>query len=272
VKAEKLRQDCLQAQQVPAWQNRFRRLHLNEWTEQSERAIDVDVWNEGAAPLDASMLIGRPCWGALDLAATGDLTAFALLFGPDAAGAYDVLVKFWCPEERIRQRSTGSVRFDVWAEQGWITTTPGNVTDYDFVERDILETADDYQIRGIAFDRWNASQVVIHLQDRMGRDRLLEFGQGFASMSAPTKELMRLVAGRKLRHGGNPVLTWMARNLALRQDPAGNMKPDRERSAEKIDGIVALVMAIGLATQQRAPVVEAPKSVYDERDVRFLEF
>lgn len=266
VKPEKLRADAAQAQSVPAWQNRFRRQHLNEWTEQSERAIDLDVWAAGAAPLDPARLIGRPCWGGLDLAATSDLTALVLLFGPDDDGFCDVVAKFWAPEERIRLRSAGAVRFDVWAAEGWISTTPGNVTDYDHVERDVLETSDDYRVRGIAFDRWNASQLVGHLQDRMGADKLIEFGQGFASMSGPTKELLRLVAGRKLRHGGNPVLTWMARNLALKQDAAGNMKPDREKSAEKIDGIVALVMALGLAI--RRDEAAPGGSIYNDANAR----
>jgi phage terminase large subunit-like protein len=269
VKPEKLRVDCAQAQQVPAWQNRFRRLHLNQWTEQASRAIDMDVWAAGAEPIDHARLMGKACWGGLDLAATSDLTAFVLLFGPDDAGFFDVLCRFWMPEERVRQRSQqASVRFDVWVEAGWITTTPGNVTDYDYVERDLLELADDHRIKGIAFDRWNASQLVAHLQDAFGSGsdatKMLDFGQGFASMSAPTKELLRLVSGRKLRHGGNPVLTWMISNLALRQDPAGNLKPDREKSAEKVDGVVALVMALGLAIRQ--PVEE--QSPYEGPNAR----
>lgn len=261
VKPEKLRQDALQAQQVPAWQNRFRRLHLNEWTEQAERAIDLDLWNAGAGTVDAAKLAGAPCSAGLDLASTQDLTAFVMLFGPDEDGAFDVLARFWMPAERLLQRSrTGGIRFDVWAEQGWLSVTPGNVTDYGFVERDILEAAGDHVIREIAFDRWNASQLVTRLQDEFGDGGttvMVEFGQGFASMSAPTKELLRLVAAKKLRHGGNPVLAWMARNLALRQDPAGNLKPDREKSADKIDGIVALVMALGRAIVRREPAVEA---------------
>jgi phage terminase large subunit-like protein len=258
-----------QAEHMPAALNAFLRLHLNIWTEQSERAIDMELWDKGNAPVRVEP--GAECVAGLDMASTTDLCAEVKLFGPDKEGAFDVIPRFWMPAASIeagRSKRTEELRrlLEEWAQQGFITTTSGNVTDYDQVEREILDGAEDYRIRELAFDGWNVTQLVTHLQDEWGEGdtatvRLVEFGQGFKDMSPPTKELLRLLADGKLRHGGNPVLRWMASNLALRQDPAGNMKPDRVASGDKIDGIVALVMALGCAilARQKAP------SFYEER-------
>jgi phage terminase large subunit-like protein len=260
--------ECRRAQKMPGEQNTFRRLHLNQWTEQSSRAIDVALWDEAAGEVNPERLEGEPCMAGLDMASTSDLAAEVKLFGPDEGGYYDVLARFWIPAATIAagtSRRSEDIRrqLEAWVEQGFITATEGNVTDYDFVEKAILEDGERYQLRELAFDRWNVTQLITHLQNEWGtgdsaRIKVVDVGQGFASMAAPTKEFLRLVADKKIRHGGNPVLRWMVSNLALKQDPAGNLKPDREASGDKIDGCVALIMALG-----RMMVAPPPASAQD---------
>jgi phage terminase large subunit-like protein len=233
--------------------------------------VDMDLWDEGAGEVNAEALEGEPCMAGLDMASTSDLAAEVKLFGPDSGGFYDVLCRFWIPKESIAagtSKRSEEIRrqLELWVEQGFITATEGNVTDYDFVEKAILEDGEKYRLRELAFDRWNVTQLITHLQDEWGtgdaaRIKVVDVGQGFASMAGPTKEFLRLVADKKIRHGGNPVLRWMVSNLALKQDPAGNLKPDRNASGDKIDGVVALVMALGR-------LMVAPtegESVYDQR-------
>jgi phage terminase large subunit-like protein len=253
-----------QAEHMPAAQNAFLRLHLNVWTEQSERAIDAQVWARGDAPVRVEA--GARCCAGLDLASVSDLCAWVKLFEPDADGIYDVLARFWIPEGSIlagesKRSEEERQRLERWVREGHITATPGNVTDYDRVEADLLAEAGEHELVALAFDPWNSRQLVTHLQAELGEERVLEFRQGFPSMTGPTKELLRLLQDGKIRHGGNPVLRWMASNMALQQDPAGNLKPDRKGSGDKIDGMVALVMALG--TWMRQPREQA--SVYETR-------
>ena len=147
---------------------------------------------------------------------------------------------------------------------GFIESTPGNVCDYDHIRERIKKMAEMFRIREIAYDRWNASQLVTQLMNDGAT--MVPFGQGYQSMNAPTKELITLVTGRKLRHGDNPVLRWMASNVAARQDPAGNVKPDKASSSEKIDGIVAGIMALGRAMVGS----EQPDSIYEQRGPVFV--
>lgn len=260
VKFDDLETKAARAEQVPGQQNAFRRLHLNEWTEQADRWLDMDVWDAGAVPVDPEALRGRPCFAGLDLSSTTDLTAFVAVF-PDDDGGYDVLCRFWCPAEGIRERARRDrVPYDVWAEQGYLTPTEGNVVDYDHIREEIREFAETYQVVEIPYDRWNATQLVTQLMSDGAR--MVPFGQGFASMAAPTAELERLIRGGKLRHGGHPILRWMASNVAVEQDPAGNLKPSKRRSTERIDGIVALIMAIGRAMVHQVPGDEELPSVW----------
>lgn len=266
LKEEYLATECERAQHSPAYQNTFRRLHLDEWTQQADRWIDMKVWNGRAGIIDPDGLSGQRCVAGLDLASTTDIAAFLLLFPPaETEELWRVLARFWIPEERIAERAQRDrVPYDAWVRDGWITATEGNVIDYDKVRADINEDGARYQIEEIAIDRWNATQIATQL-DGDGFTVAM-FGQGFASMSAPTKELLTLLLGGRLAHGGNPVLDWMASNVAVKQDEAGNLKPDRKRSSEKIDGIVALIMALGRAMVQAGPV----GSVYEERGVVVL--
>lgn len=250
VRAETLREECELAKQIPGQQNSFKRLRLNLWTQQDSRWLDGQVWDENAGQVDATALQGRACYAGVDLSSTTDITALELYF-PEPAGGGQVLSYFWVPEDNLRRRAERDrVPYPLWAEQGFIETTEGNVVDYEAVRNKLRELGEVYEIREVAIDRWNSTQLQTWL---MGDGfTVIPFGQGFASMTAPAKELEKLLVERKLQHGGNPVLRWMAGNVEVSQDPAGNIKPDKARSRERIDGIVALVMAIGRAMVQPA--------------------
>lgn len=244
-----LREQVAEAEGMPSKQSIVQRLNFCVWNEQASRAVDMDVWDQGSAPVDLAALRGANCYAGLDAGSTGDLSALSLVFGPDQDGVYDVLMRFWMPDEALgpkaRQHSEEMrLKLTQWVRDGWITTTPGKVTDYDFIEAAVLEAAETFSLREIGFDRWGISQLTTHLSEKLGAARVIGVGQGFASLSAPTKELLKLVQGVKIRHGGNPVMRWMMSNLALEQDAAGNLKPDKHRSAEKIDGPAALITAL----------------------------
>jgi phage terminase large subunit-like protein len=269
---EDLKRKALKAKHIPAQQNAFRRLHLNEWTEQASRWLDMAVWDACAGAVDEAALRERhaECFMGLDMGASRDLSAAALVF-PDDEGGFEVLWRFWMPRltleaSRTERSERDRLLLQGWADQGFVTLTEGDVTDYDLVERDLFQLAEAYRVLEIPHDRWNITQLVTHLQNEFGTDedsipRVIGFGQGFASMSAPTKELETLLLARRIRHGGNPVARWMASNVAVRQDPAGNLKPDKAGSAEKIDGIVALIMALGRAIARPG----TGESIYDQR-------
>ena len=230
-------------------------MHLNEWTEQAERWIDLAAWDACAGPVDLEQLRGRTCFGGLDLSTTTDVTALAWVFPPEQDdGLWHLLSRYFVPEENLRKRAERDrVPYDLWTRQGFIEATPGNVVDYGAIEQRILADAALFQIKEIAYDPWNATHIALRLQDEGAT--MVEFRQGFRSMAAPTRELEKLIVSRKLAHGGNPVTRWMAANVAVAQDPAGNLKPAKDKSTERIDGIVAPIMAIGRAmvAQERAP-------------------
>lgn len=262
IKLDYLRSEAKKAENVPAYQNTFRRLHLNQWVQQETRWLDMQAWDACDEPVDPNLLQGALCYGGLDLASTSDIASFVLCFPnePGDAEQYALLPFFWIPEENMIERARKDrVPYDAWVRDGLITATPGNVIDYDYIIRDIEALGEVYNISEIAFDRWGASQISQTL-DGAGFV-MVGFGQGFASMSPPTKELMRLVLDGKLRHGKHPVLRWMADNLVVTTDAAGNMKPNKAKSREKIDGIVAGVMALDRAIRHESK----PMSVYEQR-------
>ena len=250
VKLEDLRVRCQRALDMPSEENTFKRLHLNCWTEQDTRWLKMSNWAQGDKPCPVD-LTGRECFAGLDMATSFDTTCLCLLFQLDD-GTYWAQPHFWIPEENMRERvKRDRVPYDLWAKQGHLRTTPGNVTDYDQVRADINELAKKYNIRQIAIDRWNATQLSTQLQgDGLN---VLGFGQGYGSMSAPAKQLEGLVVAGKLLHH-SPVLDWQASNVAIQSDHAGNIKPSKAKSTERIDGIVALTMALGIhATATAAP-------------------
>lgn len=256
------------AGEMAAALNNFLRRELNVWVQGDVKWMNMDAWRKcgGDAPaLElAQRLKGMTCYAGLDLSSTSDITAFVMVFIDEDENIY-VVCRFWIPEDQmlIRSRDMG-VHYEQWVREGYIEATPGNVIDYEWIFEQIEQDADDYDIDQVAFDRWGAARVVQVLESK--GMTMAQFGQGFASMSPPMKELERLVLSGKIRHGNNPVLTWMADNLVARVDPAGNVKPDKEKSREKIDGVVALIMALDLALRH-----PEKKSVYEKRGLRTLK-
>jgi phage terminase large subunit-like protein len=226
----------------------------------------MHVWDECDFNIDIDLLRGRECYGGLDLSSTTDITAFVLVFPPRTSEEkYIVLPYFWIPDDNLNLRvRRDHVPYDVWEKQGFIKTTEGNVVHYGFIETFIEELGTKYHIKEIAFDRWGAVQMVQNL-DGMGFT-VVPFGQGYKDMSPPSKELMKLTLEKKIAHGGNPVLRWIMDNIFIKQDPAGNIKPDKEKSTEKIDGAVALIMALDRAIRN----IGSSGSIYDERGILVL--
>lgn len=237
-----LRDEFRRAKETPAYENTFRNLYLNQWTEQAVRWIPMDAWDEcgGAVP----DLTGEPCWCGLDMSSSIDISAFVMAF--PVGGHIALMPHFWICEEQARKiERSDRVPYKEWSRQGLVTITPGNVVDYDHVRADILALAQKHQIVEVAADRWNATQLITQLQG--DGVNIIPMGQGFASMSGPSKEFEKLIIGRQLKHGGNAVLRWMASNVTTTQDAAGNIKPIKDRSTGRIDGIVAAIMAVGRA-------------------------
>ncbi|MGB7194897.1 MAG: terminase TerL endonuclease subunit [Collimonas pratensis] len=240
VREEYLAAECLKAQQMPAYENTFRRLMLNQWTEQATRWLAMDAWDKCAQALPD--LTGMTCYAGLDLSTTTDISALVLAFG--IGSTITLLPFFFVPEDGVKKRSERDrVPYDLWIKQGYIIATPGAVIDYDYIRAKLNALAEQYQIKEVAIDRWNAAQLSTQLSG--DGFEMVGFGQGFASMSSPTKELEKRVLACEINHGGNPVLRWMASNVAVEMDAAGNTKPSKAKSTERIDGIVASVMAIG---------------------------
>ena len=267
VDIEKVRTACESAKQNPAEENTFRQLRLNQWVKQAVRWMPMQKWDECSFEVDPTELEGRVCYGGLDLSSTTDISAFVLVFPPrDDTEKYIVLPYFWIPEENMQQRVLKDhVPYDVWERQGVLQATEGNVIHYGFIEKFIDDLGKKYNIKGICFDRWGAVQMSQNLE-ALGFE-VVAFGQGFKDMSPPTKELMKLVLEKRIAHGGHPVLRWMMDNIFIRTDPAGNIKPDKEKSTEKIDGAVALIMALDRAIRMGN---NEGKSVYDERGLLFF--
>ena len=264
---DKVKAACESAKQNPAEENSFRQLRLNQWVKQAVRWMPMDKWNACSFKVDEKSLEGRVCYGGLDLSSTTDITAFVLVFPPeDEYDKYHILPYFWLPEDNLTLRvNRDHVPYDIWKRQGYLKTTEGNVVHYGFIEKFIEELGKKYNIREIAFDRWGAVQMVQNLEG-MGFT-VVPFGQGFKDMSPPTKELMKLTLEQKIAHGGHPVLSWMMDNIYVRTDPAGNIKPDKEKSTEKIDGAVALIMALDRAIRNQGKDFN---SVYNERGLLIL--
>lgn len=250
------------ARQNPGEENSFRQLRLNQWVKQAVRWMPMDKWDACNFPVDVKALEGRVCYGGLDLSSSTDLTSFVLVFPPeDDDGKYEILPFYWIPEETLDLRvRRDHVPYDVWQKQGYIQTTEGNVVHYAYIENFIEELGTRFNIREIAFDRWGAVQMTQNLEN-MGFT-VVPFGQGYKDMSPPTKELFKLTLEQKLAHSGHPVLRWNVDNVTIRTDPAGNIKADKEKSTEKIDGAIATIMALA-----RALVcgIGTGESVYDSR-------
>ena len=262
VDIERLRDAYREAKQNPADEVTFKWLRLNMWVSSTVAWIPDAIFMKGNEEIDLAALEGRDCYGGLDLSSTGDITALVLMFPPrDEDEKYILLPFFWVPEETIPQRvKAASVPYDIWERQGYLLSTEGNVIHYDFIEKFINDLAEKYHICEIAVDRWNATQMIQNLEG--DGFTMVPFGQGFASMSGPTKDFYRLLMEGQIIHGGHPVLRWMAGNVVVDTDPAGNIKVTKAKSKEKIDGIVAAIMALDRCIRNQT---EPQGSVYDER-------
>lgn len=261
---EKVQAACDSAKQTPGEENAFRQLRLNQWVKQAVRWMPMDKWDLCKAEINLDFLAGRVCYGGLDLSQTTDITAFVLVFPPiDDYDKYYIIPYFWIPSDNIQKRvMRDRVPYDVWERQGYLQTTEGNVVHYGFIEDYIEKLGEKFNIREIAFDRWGAVQMVQNLE--CAGFTVVPFGQGFKDMSPPTKELMKLVLEKKIAHNGHPVLRWNVDNIYIKRDPAGNIKADKEKSTEKIDGAIATIMALDRAVRHGN---DNSESVYDMRDM-----
>ena len=264
---DKVQAACDSARQNPAEENTFRQLRLNQWVKQSVRWMPMEKWDRCNFAVDEESLEGRICYGGLDLSSTTDITAFVLVFPPlDDEDKYIILPYFWIPEDTLELRvRRDHVPYDLWQRQGFLQTTEGNVVHYGYIEKFIEELGMRFNIREIAFDRWGAVQMVQNLEG-MGFT-VVPFGQGFKDMSPPTKELMKLTLEERIAHGGHPVLRWNMDNIFIRRDPAGNIKADKEKSTEKIDGAIATIMALDRAIRCG---LDTSESVYENRGILMI--
>ncbi len=263
---DKIRQDYNEAKQNPVDFQNFLRFRLNISIRQLSKWMPMDAWDKCAGASDTENLKGRRAYGGLDLSSKIDLAAYVLVFSPDDRdGVFDVLWKFYCPEEGILKRSkVDRVPYDIWQKQGFLTATPGNVIDYAFIEKDIFDSAEIYDLKEIGYDSWNAQATATRIMEKLNPTndensfQMVEMRQGAKTFNEPAKDLLVKIMTGKVRHGGNPVARWNADNLVMRADVNGNIAPDKLKATDKIDGLVALMMAWG-----RAMFKEEAVSVYE---------
>jgi phage terminase large subunit-like protein len=276
---EDMRAEATKAKRIPARENGFRLLHLNQRVNAESGFISPTDWNACAGKFDLDSLKGRLCFAGLDLASTSDIAALVLVFPPvnpaveehvtedvilraGNADPYVIVPYFWVPKDTIDDHGRrDNAPYELWAKQGFLQATPGNVIDYSFIKTQIGNCKAEFNLKALAYDRWGSQQIVNDLcgdfgftvdakEFEAGRAPLLvQFGQGFASMNSPTKELLNLVLARKIIHGGQPVLKWMVSNAIVQTDAAGNVKLDKSKSKNKIDGAVATVMGLEIAVR-----------------------
>ena len=265
IKKDYFVQQFNKAKQIASYENTFKRLHLNIWTANETKWINQDVWDScNLGEIDLESMKKRDCFGGLDLASTRDITALTLIF-PNEDGSFEVVPFFFLPEEKVySKKDSDGVDYLSWCQNGFIIMTEGNVADYNFIQEKILELCEMFNVVGIGFDRWNSSQLVINLVDE--GVKMNPIGQGFASMSAPCKELEKLVYSKQLNHADNPVMKWMVSNVQIQSDAAGNIKFSKSKSKSKIDGPVSMVMALAQYMNQE----EDDRSVYDNKDILFI--
>lgn len=260
-KLEYMRAECLKAQKEPSYENTFKRLELNIWTEQDVRWMPMNLWDECNGEFSIEDLLGATCNGGLDLSTTTDLTCFSLVFPSDSSlgCSFRVLPFFFLPEDIAKSNAY----YRALMPYGEIITTPGNVLDYTFVEKKILELQERYNIIDVGYDPWNATQLSKRLEDR--DVKMFPVRQGYASLSPPTKELMTLVRTKRIEHLGNRVLRWNASNVTVEQDAAGNIKPSKKKSTQRIDGIVATIIALDRALRNLDD-----SGTFSEEGIKFL--
>ena len=262
LRKEYMKRESQRAVDVPSYQNTFKRLMLNIWTDSQTAWIGAKEWELCQGDIDLKELKNKECWAGLDLASTRDISALVLLFKEDEK--FIVVPYFFIPEDNAKKRSErDKVDYVTWHNQNHLTFTNGDVADYNFIKEKIMELGNEFRIQSICYDRWNASQLVIDLTNE--GVPMEPFGQGFQSMAAPSKQLESLILSKQILHNGNPVLKWMISNTVMEEDAAGNIKPSKKKSSEKIDGVVSLIMSLG-SYMTEGDV----SSVYNERGLLIL--
>ena len=264
---DSLRSALVKAKEMPSDLNNFLTKELDIWTSSLSKWVNRDKWDACGKPVDLEALIGRSCFAGLDLSSTTDISALVLVFPPETEGEpYRIIPRFWIPESNMNLRSKrDGVPYEAWNRAGLVSATPGDVIDHDFIVAEISELAAKYKIEELAFDRWGSVQLVQKLQ--AADMKVIQYGQGFATMGPAMKTIEEMILSERLAHGNNAPLNWMADNLVVRSDPAGNLKPDKAKSTEKIDGMVALIMALDRAV--RNEVIDTT-SIYEKRGMRTL--
>jgi phage terminase large subunit-like protein len=269
VRLDTLESDIARAQSQPGRQNEIRRFRLNQWARRRTRYLELEAWDRCAGELGPRELEersrGRLAFAGIDLASRIDLAALALVVEPDdpERPVYPCLWRFWIPEESVEEKVRDhGLPYDVWIREGWITATPGEVIDYTWIRQETLKLAGLFRIPEIAYDPWGAQALATDLQN----EGLLcvKYAQTFSRMNEPTLALESLTSARRLVHGGHPVARWMAGNLEVKTDPSGAVrpwKPDHKMSHRRIDGMVALIMALGRAFVGAAPEQAEPRVV-----------
>jgi phage terminase large subunit-like protein len=241
VKPDFIAAECRKARAMPLYQNDFRRLHLGQLVQQEDRVISLEKWRACGCEIDWAALKTVPCYGGLDLSTTTDISAFVLVWMVD--GVCYIQPHFWIPEDRIRERSSRDrVPYDVWSQDGSVHVTPGNVIDHRFIRAAIQDLCEVWRVAEIGYDPWSAIETATQLEEE--GITMVPIRQGFASLAEPTKRFLTMIEGGTLRHPSHPVLDWMADNLAVEIDAAGNMKPSKKKARERIDGMVATVTAL----------------------------
>ena len=263
VKLDYLKREQEKAIKLPSYENTFRMLHLNQWMSSASKWLSDQQWMAcDRGPIRLEDYRGQTAFAGLDLASVRDISAFVLLIPED--DRFTVIPFCFAPKENAFIRSRrDQVDYIGWEKEGLMELTEGDVTDYNYIKKRIQEVAEIVNIKSIAYDRWNASQLVIDLTDE-GLP-MTPYGQGFASMNTPCRELEKLVLGKQINHGGHKVLRWSCSNLAMKSDPAGNIKMDKSKSTERIDPMVSLVMALGSYMNN-----DNPDSAYADKGITFI--
>jgi phage terminase large subunit-like protein len=274
IRMESVRSQFKEALENPAKENTFRQLRLNQWVKSTIKPIPLKIWDACKGNVDEGELAGSDCYGGLDLSSSIDLTSLAIVF--PCGDTFKSVHRFWIPEDTMREaEKRDKVPYSTWVKRGFITATPGNVVDYSYIKRDLLEIREKFELKELAYDRWGAAKLMVDLQEEgfaidekeagPGHPLIVGFGQGFKSMSPACKELIRLVLTGKLEHGGHPVLRWNIDNLVLEQDAAENLKPNKAKAVQRIDGAVALLMALDRAVRHEG---ENGPSMYETQEVK----
>lgn len=260
-----LRQEVIQAKNNPTELVNLLTKNFNTWTDASAVWLEDKRWMACGGEVDTEAIRQDVAFGGLDLASTRDVNAFTLLFPVESLEKYVTLTWYWIPADTMKERvQKDGVRYDLWVDEGWITLTEGNVTDYRKIKMDIMNLCDLYKVEAIGYDRWNSSQLIIELTEE-GLN-MQPFGQGFASMSQPSKTLETWVMSQTILHDNNPVTRWMLGNVELVRDAAGNIKPDKSKSQEKIDGIVSIIIAIGIMLIIAGEIANIGPSKYEDEE------